>query len=101
MTSASVPGLPQQILEFIEFKGIHRAPVHTRIQDAGSAKIHLRVRDLSAAMAAFKAAGGTVASVGGQHLIYNGVPTVIIRDLNNIFVNLQQQPQASVVTANR
>jgi hypothetical protein len=44
--------------------------VHTRIQDAASAKIHLRVSDLSAAIAAFKAAGGTVASTGGHHLIY-------------------------------
>jgi catechol 2,3-dioxygenase-like lactoylglutathione lyase family enzyme len=99
--SARVPGIPQQILEFIEFKGIDRTPLHTRIQDPGSAKIHLRVSDLFATITAFKAAGGTVASTDGTYLIYNGVPTVIIRDLNNIFVNLQQQPQPPASAANR
>lgn len=92
MTSAEVPSSPGQILEFIEFADIDRRPLHTRIQDAGSAKLAFRVSDIAAAMAAFKAAGGIVATSGGTNMIYQGLPTVIIRDLNNIFVNMQQAP---------
>jgi hypothetical protein len=93
VTSAPVPGVPDQVLEFIEFKGIDRKPQHTRIQDPGSAKIQFRPSDVSAAMAVFKAAGGRVATTGGTFMIYMGVPTVIIRDMNNMFINMQQQPQ--------
>jgi len=81
------------MLEFIDFDGIDRRPAHTRIQDSGSAKIHLRVGDLSATLAAFEAAGGIVATTGGKPMIYNGVPTVIVRDVNNVFMNLQQQTE--------
>ncbi|MEP7305263.1 MAG: hypothetical protein ABJA98_07085 [Acidobacteriota bacterium] len=101
VTSASVPGVPQQILELIEFKGVDRMPIHTRIQDPGSAKIHLRVSELSTALAAFEAAGGTVATTGGKPMIYNGVPTVIIRDLNNMFMNLQQAEPAPAGASRR
>lgn len=98
MTSMSVPGVPQQRLEFIEFKDIDRKPLRTNIQDPGSSKIQFRPRDVPAAMAAFKAAGGTVATVDGTYMIYMGVPTVIIRDMNNIFVNMQQQSPPAAQT---
>jgi hypothetical protein len=101
VTSTSMPGDSRQILEFIEFNNIDRRAVHTRIQDPGSAKIHLRVRDLSAALAAFEAAGGMVATTGGKPMIYTGVPTVIVRDLNNIFMNLQQQTQTRTTPGDR
>ncbi|MEO8256649.1 MAG: hypothetical protein ABI868_04810 [Acidobacteriota bacterium] len=101
MTSTSVPGDSRQILEFIEFNNIDRRAVHSRIQDSGSAKIHLRVPDLSAALAAFEGAGGIVATTGGKPMIYTGVPTVIVRDLNNIFMNLQQQTQTRAAPADR
>lgn len=90
VTSSRVPGNPLQVLEFIEFRNIERRALHTRIQDPGSAKIQFHVGDIAAAIAAFKESGGTVATSGGTSMIYRGGPTVIIRDLNNIFVNLQQ-----------
>ena len=34
-----------------------------------------------------------MATTGGTFAIYMGVPTVIIRDMNNMFINMQQQPQ--------
>jgi len=40
--------------------------------------------------AAFMAAGGVVATTGGKPYVYNDVPTVIVRDLNNMFMNMQQ-----------
>ena len=101
VTSASVPGVPDQVLEFIEFKGIDRKPQHTRIQDPGSAKIQFRPSDVAAAMAVFQTAGGKVATTGGTFMIYMGVPTVIIRDMNNMFINMQQQPQPPAATTTR
>jgi catechol 2,3-dioxygenase-like lactoylglutathione lyase family enzyme len=92
VTTAAVPGVPQQILEFIEFKGTDRAPLRTRIQDPGSSRIQLRVGDMTAALSGFKAAGGTVISTHGQPVLVNNVPSAIVREMNNIFVVLQQQP---------
>jgi len=101
VTSTPIPGAPHHILEFIEFKGIDRAPLRTRIQDPGSSKIAMRVRDLPAALAAFTAAGGVVATTGGKPYLYNDVPTVIVRDLNNVFMNMQQAAEPAARTANR
>ena len=101
VTSVSGQSVPGHVLELVEFKGIDRTPLHTRIQDPGSAKIGLRVRDLAATMAALKAAGGTVVTTGGTSYIYRGAPTVIVRDLNNMFMNMQEQSQSSAAAANR
>jgi catechol 2,3-dioxygenase-like lactoylglutathione lyase family enzyme len=90
ITTTTVPGVPEQILEFIEFKGIDRSPLRTRIQDPGSSRIQLRVRDLAAAITAFKAVGGTVTSTHGQPVMLGNIPTAIVRDMNNIFVVVQQ-----------
>jgi catechol 2,3-dioxygenase-like lactoylglutathione lyase family enzyme len=101
VTSTPLPGGAHHILEFIEFKAIDRTPLHTRIQDPGSSKIALRVRDLPAALAAFTAAGGVVTTTGGKPYLYNDVPTVIVRDLNNMFMNMQQAAEPAARTANR
>jgi catechol 2,3-dioxygenase-like lactoylglutathione lyase family enzyme len=101
VTSVSGQSVPGHGLELVEFKGIDRMPLHTRIQDPGSAKIGLRVRNLAATMAALKAAGGTVVTTGGTSYIYRGAPTVIVRDLNNMFMNMQEQSQSSAAGANR
>lgn len=92
VTTAAVPGVPQQVLEFIEFKGTDRSPLRTRIQDPGSSRIQLRVGDMTAAINGFKAAGGTVISTNGQPVLVGNVPSAIVREMNNIFVVLQQQP---------
>ena len=57
VTTAAVPNVPDQILEFVEFKGIDRAPLRGRIYDPGSSRIQLRVRDLPTAITEFKAVG--------------------------------------------
>jgi len=101
LTSVSGQSAPAHVLELVEFKGIDRTPRQTRIQDPGSAKIGLRVRDIAATMAALKAAGGTVVTTGGTSYIYRGAPTVIVRDLNNMFMNMQEQSQSSAAAADR
>jgi hypothetical protein len=61
----------------------------------------MRVRDLPAALAAFTATGGVVATTGGKAYIYNDLPTVIVRDLNNMFMNMQQVAEPAARAANR
>ena len=98
VTTAAVPGVPEQVLEFIEFKGIDRSPLRTRIQDPGSSRIQLRVRDLAAAITGFKAVGGTVTSTHGQPVMLGNIPTAIVRDMNNIFVVVQQPAPATTAS---
>jgi catechol 2,3-dioxygenase-like lactoylglutathione lyase family enzyme len=90
LTSSTVPGNPQQVLEFIEFADVERRVGRPRIQDVGSAKIQLHVSDIASAIAALKQSDGVVATTGGTSMIYRGLPTAIVRDLNNIFINLQE-----------
>jgi catechol 2,3-dioxygenase-like lactoylglutathione lyase family enzyme len=86
VTTDQIPGATQ--LEFVEFAGVERHPVRTRIQDPGSTRYHLRVNNLESAMTALKHAGGSVISLGGTPTIMYGVPYVLIRETNNLYLNL-------------
>jgi hypothetical protein len=82
-------------LEFIEFKGIDRKPVRSNIQDPGSTRIQLQVRDVESAIARLKAAGGAVISTGRSTVDLPGrsgtvTKTSIVRDPNNLFLVLIQ-----------
>ena len=101
ITETAVPNVPDQVLEFIEFKGIDRTPLRGRISDPGSSRIQLRVRDLPTAITEFKAVGGVVTSTGGKSVMVDRTPSVIVRDMNNIFVIMQQPAPAPPATANR
>jgi predicted enzyme related to lactoylglutathione lyase len=83
------------ILEFIEFKGVDRRAVASNIQDPGSTRIQLQVRDIEAAITPWKAAGGRVISTGGAIVDLPGrggavTKTSIVRDPNNLFLVLLQ-----------
>ena len=65
------------------------------IQDPGSTRMQLRVRDIDAAIARLKAAGGAVVSAGGATVDLPGrggavTKTSIVRDPNNLFLVLIQ-----------
>jgi predicted enzyme related to lactoylglutathione lyase len=85
-------------LEFLEIKGVDRRVVRASIQDPGSTRMQLQVRDVDEAIAVFKRAGGTVISTGGGSLELPGrggttTKVAIVRDPNNLFVVLlQAQP---------
>ena len=64
-SSGQIPGTAIR-LTFIEFKGIDRKPLNTRVQDPGTAILQLRVRDVDATVKTLKAGGGTVISTGGE-----------------------------------
>jgi catechol 2,3-dioxygenase-like lactoylglutathione lyase family enzyme len=82
--------------DFVDFKGTQRRTVVGRIQDFGSTRVQLRVRDIDAAIAALKSAGGEVISTGGRSLALpagnSTLQVAIVRDPNNLFVVLIEAP---------
>src|SRR5688572_22713351 len=84
--------------DFIDFRGVDRKTVPGRIQDFGSTRVQLRVRDIDAAIAAFTRFGGQVVSTGGRPLALpagnSTLEVAIVRDPNNLFVVLIETPQA-------
>ena len=79
-------------MTFIEFKDIDRKPLHTRIQDPGTAILQLNVRDLDGLLKALKSAGYPAISPDGQPVtIGAGVRFAIVRDPNNLYLELIQR----------
>lgn len=96
--TTQVPG-SGLIVEFIEFKGVDRRSVQAGIQDPGSTRMQLQVRDVDAAIATLKSAGGTVVSTGGETVALPGrggatTKVAIVRDPNNLFLVLLQAPRS-------
>jgi len=98
LNTVQVPATGLRI-EFIDFKGVDRRTVRARIQDPGSTRMQLQVRDVDATIAALKGVGGTVVSAGGGTVELPGrggatTKVAIVRDPNNLFiVLLQAAPQ--------
>jgi catechol 2,3-dioxygenase-like lactoylglutathione lyase family enzyme len=97
LTTAQLPG-STLILEFIEFKGLDsvKTPVPSRVQDPGSFRLQLTVRDLDAALAGLKNAGSRVISTGGVpvRMTFGNRPwrLSVVPDPNNLFLIVQQGP---------
>ena len=94
LSSVQVPGTGLRI-EFIDFKGVDRRRVRARIEDAGSTRLQLQVRDVDAAIGALRGAGGMVVSTGGTAVDLPGrggatTKVAIVRDPNNLFLVLLQ-----------
>jgi predicted enzyme related to lactoylglutathione lyase len=90
-SAATIPGT-SVLMAFLEFKDIDRKPFKTRVQDPGTAILQLQVRDADAVTQALKAAGATVISAGGEPVnAPNGGRFVIVRDPNNLFLELFQR----------
>jgi catechol 2,3-dioxygenase-like lactoylglutathione lyase family enzyme len=75
---------------FYEWKGIDRKPYRLRIPDPGAPAIGLEVRDLDAAAAAFKVAGGSMVTQGGSIQLPNGDKLAFMRDPSGILVEIAQ-----------
>jgi catechol 2,3-dioxygenase-like lactoylglutathione lyase family enzyme len=96
-TSTTIFAASSTQLTFVEVTGVDRAPLHTRIEDPGSTRFQLIVRDLDQALSMFKSAGrfSTVSNTGkilGDGSWEKGpIPRgnmrwETIRDLNNVFI---------------
>jgi polar amino acid transport system substrate-binding protein len=93
------------VVEFIDFKDVERRPVQSRIQDPGSTRMQLQVRDINAAIAALKTAGGAVISTGAGTVDLPGrggstTKVAIVRDPNNLFLVLIGAPPAQGQNSN-
>ena len=73
-----------------------RKAVHSSIHDPGSGVLRLRVSDFDAALNALKRNGATVVSAGGEPVNLGRSRAVIVRDKNNLFVQiLESAPPAA------
>jgi predicted enzyme related to lactoylglutathione lyase len=87
-TVLTIPGTTVT-MAFLEFQGIYRKPLATRVQDPGTAILQLFVDDVPAMTAQLAAAGGTVISTGGGPVDLGGGRLLsIVRDPNNLFLEL-------------
>ena len=85
---AQVPGTSAS-MTFIEFKDIDRKPLHTKVQDPGTAILQLNVANLDTLMPKLTAAGFTPVSTGGEPALIGGaVRILIVRDMNNLHLEL-------------
>ena len=80
-------------VQFIEFKDVDRRTTSGGIQDPGSTRIQLQVRDLDAAMKAVVRAGGKVMSTGGMPVQLpagrgGSIRAAVVRDPDNLFLVL-------------
>ena len=91
-------------LQFIEFKDVERRQVRGDIQDPGSTRIQLQVKDLDAAMKAVVAAGGRVVSSGEMPVQLPAgrggtIRAAVVRDPDNLFLVLIEQAPAQATPA--
>jgi catechol 2,3-dioxygenase-like lactoylglutathione lyase family enzyme len=85
------------VFEVIDFKGVDRRTVRGNIQDPGSTRIQLQVRDVDAAIEALQRHGGAVVSTGGATVNLPGrggatTKVAIVRDADNLFLVLLPAP---------
>ena len=87
---APIPG-SSTVFTLIEFKNVPRTPLTGRVQDPGTAILQLRVRDVDALVKKMKAAGVPIVTTGGEAVeIRPGLKIVIVRDPNNLMLELMQ-----------
>ena len=77
----------------IEFKDIERKSHGTRLQDPGTAMLQLMVGDVDSLLKRLKAGGAAVVSVGGEAVTMGALRLAVVRDPNNLFLELIQRPQ--------
>jgi predicted enzyme related to lactoylglutathione lyase len=86
-------------MQFIEFRDVERRTVRGEIQDPGSTRVQLQVRDLAAAVDAIVGAGGRVVSSDARPVELPGGPgrtikAAVVRDPDNLFLVLIEAPPA-------
>ncbi len=88
--SARVPGTRTSI-ELMDIQNVDHKTVDLRIQDPGTAILVLLVRDLDATLAHVKQANAPIVTPGGKPVAFaDGSRAILIRDVDNRFVELRQ-----------
>jgi catechol 2,3-dioxygenase-like lactoylglutathione lyase family enzyme len=95
VTMTPIPG-STLVHEFLEIKGLDRQPVTTRIQDPGSYRLQLTVKDLGATLASMSRSGSRALAAGGAPTRMTiGQSTQLLAavpDPNGTFLVLRQGP---------
>jgi len=79
----------QMVFELLEFKGVDRKPLHTQLQDPGSTRMQVRVRDLNAIVDRMKSLGShIVAKEGTPVKVMPNLMVAVMPDPNNLFLTL-------------
>ncbi len=74
-------------IEFVEFKGVDRTPLRTKIQDRGAARLQVRALNVDALVERMKGAGFTVASQGGAPVpIPPNLKGALVADPNGFYL---------------
>lgn len=81
-------------MAFMEFKDINRRPLHTRVQDPGTATLLVFVTNFDVTLNELKAAGLTVISKNGDWVMKGTAKVCMLRDPNNLFLELFQLQEA-------
>jgi catechol 2,3-dioxygenase-like lactoylglutathione lyase family enzyme len=84
------------VVELIEFKGVGETKsVSSRVQDAGSYRLQLNVRDIDETLTALKQTGSRVISTGASpvRMTFGSNPwrLAVVQDPNNLFLVVQQR----------
>jgi catechol 2,3-dioxygenase-like lactoylglutathione lyase family enzyme len=100
LATIALPNSPL-LLDLLELKGRPPALVRARVQDPGSFRLQLNVRDIDVALAAMTAAGSAVVSSNAApvSMTFGSRPwrLAIAPDLDNLFLVVQQPPPAAPV----
>jgi catechol 2,3-dioxygenase-like lactoylglutathione lyase family enzyme len=90
-STATIPGTSVPFT-LIEFKNIERKKLSGRTQDPGTTVLQLVVKDVAVLTAKLKAAGVPVVTTGGGPVqIVPGLDIAIVRDPNNLLLELVQR----------
>ena len=87
------------LLEFMELKGAPGTATRSRVQDPGSFRLQLNVREIDAALSGITASGSTVVSTNRApvSMTFGSRPwrLAVVPDPNNLFLVVQQPPPAA------
>jgi catechol 2,3-dioxygenase-like lactoylglutathione lyase family enzyme len=88
--SARVPGLRTGV-EAMEIQNVEHKTIQLRVQDPGNATLVLLVRDVDAALVRAKQANVPIVTAGGKPVTFaDGARAVLIRDVDNRFIEIRQ-----------
>lgn len=87
-------------VDLTDLRHAGRKPVHSAIHDPGSGVLRLRTDDFDGVLNALTAAGATVVSVGGKPVNLGRNRAVILRGMDNLFLQLlESRPPAAKTPA--
>jgi catechol 2,3-dioxygenase-like lactoylglutathione lyase family enzyme len=93
-STTKVPGTEFEV-EFVEYRSGDRKVVRPGIHDPGAGVLRLIVRSVDSLLPTLKAAGFPVVSAGGETVSIGARHVVILRDPDDFFVQIFDQPNSA------